>query len=143
VSEIVELQAKGRRTDLLASDDAQYAFYEERLPLEAISIRSFEGWYRNVDSVQRDRLMMTRDDLLCSADFFPADDEFPGQIDLDGIAVNVRYRFAPGTDDDGVSIEVTLGLLAKIQQDALDWLVPGFFEEKCIELIKALPKRTR
>ena len=143
VSEIMELQAKGRRTDLLASDEAQRAFYEERLPLEAISVRSFEGWYRNVDSVQRDRLMMTRDDLLRIADFFPADDEFPGQIDIDGIAVNVRYRFAPGTDDDGVSIEVPLGLLAKIQQDALDWLVPGFFEEKCVELVKALPKRTR
>ena len=143
VREIMELQAKARRTDLLASDDAQCAFYEERLPLEAISIRSFEGWYRHVDSVQRDRLMMTRDGLLQSADFFPLDDEFPGQIDIDGIAVDVRYRFAPGTVDDGVSIEVPLGLLAKIRQEALDWLVPGFFEEKCVELIKALPKRTR
>ena len=143
VSEIVELQAKGRRTDLLASDDAQCSFYEERLPLEAISIRSFEGWYRNIDSNQRDRLMMTRDDLLKRVDFSPKDDEFPGEIEVDGVEVSVRYRFAPGTDDDGVSIEVPLGLLAKIQQDTLDWLVPGFFEEKCVELIKALPKQTR
>ena len=143
VAEIMELQAKGRRTDLLASDDAQCAFYAQRLPPEALSIRSFEDWYSNIDSAHRDRLMMTRDDLLQRVDFFPADDEFPTEIEIDGIAVNVRYRFAPGADDDGVSIEVPLGLLAKVQQDTLDWLVPGFFEEKCIELIKALPKRTR
>ncbi|MEE3279216.1 MAG: ATP-dependent RNA helicase HrpA [Pseudomonadota bacterium] len=143
VIEIMELQAKGRRTDMLASEDAQCSFYDERLPIETISIRSFEGWYRSIGSDQRDRLMMTQDDLLKRADFFPEDDEFPGRIEIDGVEVDVRYRFAPGTDDDGISIEVPLGLLAKIRQETLDWLVPGFFEEKCIELIKSLPKQTR
>lgn len=143
VDEIMELQAKGRRADLLVNDDMQAAFYEERLPSETISVRSFEDWYQSIGSGQRDHLIMTRDDLLQRADFSPADTQFPGQLKIDDVAANVRYRFAPGTDDDGVSIEVPLGLLSKIRQDELDWLVPGFFEEKCIELIKALPKQTR
>ena len=34
-------------------------------------------------------------------------------------------------------------MLAQLDADALEWLVPGFFEDKCLALVRALPKAFR
>src|SRR5262249_32379800 len=55
----------------------------------------------------------------------------------------LRYSFAPGAADDGVSLQVPVGLLAHLRQEPLDWLVPGFLHNKCDALIRGLPKTLR
>ncbi|MYA17434.1 MAG: DUF3418 domain-containing protein, partial [Gammaproteobacteria bacterium] len=57
--------------------------------------------------------------------------------------IRLTYPFAPGEPDDGVSAQVDSGVLMRLDHNALDWLVPGFFEEKCLALGRALPKSLR
>ena len=51
------------------------------------------------------------------------------------IARPIRY--------DGVTATVALADLHAIDADRLDWLVPGLIEEKCVDLIRTLPKVLR
>ncbi|MDE0350172.1 MAG: ATP-dependent RNA helicase HrpA, partial [Gammaproteobacteria bacterium] len=143
VRRIVELQAKGRRADVLASGEAQADFYRERLPDDVWSIASLTSWLAKADAAALERLEMTEADLMTRTDAAVSDDDFPSVLRIDGLELRLRYRFAPGEPDDGVSVRVDLGVLPHLRQGPLDWLVPGFFEQKCVELLKALPKSVR
>jgi len=55
----------------------------------------------------------------------------------------LRYRFEPGADDDGVTLEIPLALLARLDSRGFDWLVPGLREELVTALLKTLPKAIR
>ena len=140
---IVELQAKSRRADLLATDRAQAAFYLERLPQDVLSVRTLTAWLRRADTAAVDRLHMTEADLLARTDFGVSDTDFPPSLVVDGLELDLKYRFSPGESDDGVSLQVGLGALPHLNRDDLDWLVPGFFEQKCAALLRSLPKSAR
>ena len=140
---IAELQAKSRRADLLATDRAQAAFYLERLPEDVLSARTLNAWLRRADAAAVARLHMTDADLLARTDFGVSDADFPPSLVVDGLELNLKYRFAPGETDDGVSVQVGLGALPHLDRSHLDWLVPGFFEQKCAALLRTLPKSVR
>ena len=140
---ITELQAKSRRADLLATDRAQAAFYLERLPEDVLSAKTLDAWLRRADAAAAARLHMTEADLLARTDLRVSDADFPPSLVIDGLELNLRYRFAPGETDDGVSVQVGLGALAHLHRNHLDWLVPGFFEQKCAALLRTLPKSVR
>ena len=140
---ILELQAKGRRADVLASAEAQADFYRERLPEDVWSVASLTAWLARADAATIERLAMTEADLMARTDAAVPDADFPPVLRIDGLELPLKYRFAPGEPDDGVSIRVDLGVLPHLRQAPLDWLVPGFFEQKCVELLKALPKSVR
>src|SRR5690606_34277010 len=55
----------------------------------------------------------------------------------------LRYRFEPGAEDDGVTVEIPLARLPLVEDDGFDWLVPGLAEELVTALLKALPKPIR
>mgnify|MGYP001383511713 CR=1 FL=1 len=55
----------------------------------------------------------------------------------------LEYKFDPGHPDDGISIKIPLSILHQTPRYLFEWLVPGMLEEKCIEMVKALPKRVR
>ena len=140
---IVELQAKGRRADVLASAEAQADFYRERLPEDVWSVEALTAWLAKADAATLERLVMTEADLMTRTDAAVSDKDFPPVLHIDGLELRLKYRFAPGEPDDGVSVRVDLGVLPHLRQGPLDWLVPGFFEQKCVELLKALPKSVR
>ena len=140
---IAELQAKSRRADLLATDRAQAAFYLERLPQDVLGARTLAAWLRRADAAAVARLHMTETDVLARTDFGVSDADFPPSLVIDGLELDLKYRFAPGETDDGVSLQVGLGALPHLHRDDLDWLVPGFFEQKCASLLRALPKSAR
>ncbi|MBQ9455372.1 MAG: DUF3418 domain-containing protein [Thermoguttaceae bacterium] len=55
----------------------------------------------------------------------------------------LEYRFEPGSDTDGVTIHATLETVHQLQENALEWGVPGLLAERVAHLIKALPKEQR
>ena len=52
-------------------------------------------------------------------------------------------HFEPAAEDDGVTLEIPLPLLAHLEDSGFDWLVPGVREELVTALLKALPKAIR
>ena len=138
-----ERQAKGRRAELLVSDKVQANFYLARLPEWVCSIATWRRFAREAGSAQLARLEMKEADLLADIEARFDSDDFPMRLTCGALSVPLAYKFAPGEADDGVTAKVDLAQLSQLKADALDWLVPGFFEEKCLALLKTLPKTYR
>ena len=74
-----------------------------------------------------------------------ADEEaqFPETVSCDGLSLSCSYTFEPGHAEDGVSAKIPLALLHQLPRYYFEWLVPGMLRDKCIALVKSLPKQTR
>jgi ATP-dependent helicase HrpA len=57
--------------------------------------------------------------------------------------LKIDYKFEPGDSRDGATIDVPLLLLSQLRQVDIDWAVPGILRDKCIALLKSLPKAWR
>ena len=71
---------------------------------------------------------------------------FPTQwhdSDEAGLTFPISYHFEPGAADDGLTIDVPVATLNRIDADDFSWLVPGLREELVTELIRSLPKSLR
>ena len=141
--ELEQLEERSRRRDLVEGDEAVYDFYDQRIPAEVVSTRSFEGWWKQA---QRDRpklLTMRREDLLADEETRIDEDEFPRQWRHGDQTLKLRYRFDPTAEDDGVTVSVPLPLLPRIEGREFEKLVPGLREELVTALIRTLPKAIR
>ena len=141
--ELRELEERTRRRDILNDDEAVFDFYDRRIPADVVSTRSFEGWWRKERVETPDLLTMTQESLLAE-DSAPVDDEaFPPVWRQGDQRLTLRYRFEPGADDDGVTVQVPLPLLAGLRAEGFDWQVPGLRHDLLTALIKSLPKSIR
>ena len=142
VAGILQLEEKGRRRDLLATEDSQCAFYDERLPPTINSLESLRSWLK-ADGDKADRgLRMSPSDLLRHDANLSAGD-YPAFLELNGAKLRLHYRFAPGEADDGVNLDAPIGALQGIRQEALDWSVPGFLPMLVEASLRSLPKALR
>ncbi|MET0379396.1 MAG: DUF3418 domain-containing protein, partial [Spongiibacteraceae bacterium] len=69
--------------------------------------------------------------------------QFPDLIECGDAAFALKYHFEPGSAHDGVNVLVPIGLLNRVPNYRFEWLVPGLLRDKCISLLKALPKQFR
>ncbi len=143
-AELADLEERTRRRDILLDDEAVVEFYDRRIPAEVTDVRGFERWWKDASAADPDLLTLRREDLLPSDDDEVDDAGFPPAWESpDGASYPLRYRFSPGADDDGVTIEIPVERLAQADLAGTDWLVPGLREELVTALIKALPKPIR
>ena len=68
---------------------------------------------------------------------------YPNQIETNGIRLPLSYQFDPGNQEDGVTISVPVNAIRQLTASRLEKLVPGLLREKCIQLIKNLPRTLR
>ena len=143
VEQLVALADRARSPQQAPDDEDVFRFFNERIPPEVNSTRSFEGWWKQAKREAPDLLTMTRATLLGVDDADPVDHDLPTEWHYGGQKFRLRYRFEPGATDDGVSVDVPLPLLAGLDASSFDWLVPGMRAELVTELIRSLPKPIR
>ena len=136
------IEEQTRRRDLLVDDEAVVDFYDRRLPAEVTDVRGFERWWRDASASQPDLLTMTRADLLPEEQEVDAE-AYPAEWAQRDQRLRLAYRFEPGAEDDGVTVEIPLALLPRIEAEPFTWLVPGLREELVTALLKSLPKAIR
>ncbi|HEU0206268.1 MAG TPA: ATP-dependent RNA helicase HrpA [Pseudolysinimonas sp.] len=145
--ELAELEERTRRRDILIDDEAVVDFYDRRLPADVTDVRRFEVWWKKARAETPDLLTMTRAELVGPDDDQPGPeldaDAFPSEWVQGEQRMPLRYRFEPGADDDGVTLEIPLALLARLENRGFDWLVPGLRAELVTALLKTLPKAIR
>ncbi|MFC5500815.1 ATP-dependent RNA helicase HrpA [Lysinimonas soli] len=142
--ELSEVEERTRRRDILIDDEAVVEFYDRRIPADVTDVRRFETWWKAARAATPGLLTMARDDLLDEVPDAELDgDAFPGEWIQGEQRMPLRYRFEPGADDDGVTVEIPLALLARLEPRGFDWLVPGLREELVTALLKTLPKAIR
>ena len=136
-----EVERRARREDLLAGDDTRARFFEARLPRDVASARSFRRWLESL--ADPERLCFTLADLVRPGARLPAEGDFPDEIEVSGVPVELAYRFAPGEPDDGITARIALAVLGAIESERFEWLVPGHREEKAAALLRTLPRPLR
>ncbi len=142
LARIHELEARARRRDLALPRADLKAFYAARVPVDIVTRRELLAWLRNEPaadvSLRMSELDATSEQLASVHAYL-----FPDTFDIGGTSCTLRYRFAPGEVDDGVTLRVPLLLLPRLAQAPLDRLVPGLLSAKIEALLRALPKRYR
>ena len=141
---IEEMEEKLRRRDILVAEGEIAKFYSERLP-GIRDIRALRQLLKDVrDRGGDDSFLRLDEDRLTN--YRPGEDDvaaFPDSVEVAGRPFRAVYKFAPGEDDDGVTLTVPPALLAAIPPARLEWGVAGQYKDKIAALIKGLPKRHR
>jgi ATP-dependent helicase HrpA len=137
------LADRARKPQFAPDDEDVFRFYNARIPQEVLSTRSFEGWWRKAKNETPDLLTMTRDDLLPPEVKAPSDHDNPKSWKFGEQELKLRYRYEPGAPDDGVTVDIPVAILAEVNADEFDWLVPGMRSDLIAELIRGLPKNLR
>lgn len=136
-------EEKLRRPDLIISERQISRFYEENVPADICSTRGLESWLGKDKGKRSTKLFMKREKLLAeNKSEFPIH-EFPDRTSIHKNQLKIDYLFSPGDVSDGATVEIPISLLNQVQQADIDWAVPGIVNEKCIALIKGLPKSLR
>jgi ATP-dependent helicase HrpA len=150
IEEAAALEQRARRRGLVAGEDALFAFYDARVPADAVSARHFDTWWKTARHDTPDLLTLSLDDLLIDA----ADEldvgaypevwtsASPG-LDGQGTGLSLSYAFEPGSDSDGVTIDIPLKTLNQARPEEFSWQIPGLRLELVTELVRSLPKNLR
>lgn len=143
VEHVRDLQNKGRRTDLLADTTARFSFFDARVPADVVSGARFEKWRREAERKEPRLLYLSEEDLLTTDVSEISAERFPDRVPVQSECVALEYRYEPGGAGDGVTMNVPVDVLGRIDWRDPQWLVPGMLEEKIAALIRALPKELR
>jgi ATP-dependent helicase HrpA len=142
VGEVEALEARARRRDLLASESARAAFFDERLPEDVVSGRHFDRWWKR-ERQSRPALLDYPMDVLLEGELAPDGRDRPSFWKQGSLELALSYRFDPGSAADGVTVHIPLASLGSVRALNFEWLVPAFREELIIALLRSLPKPLR
>ncbi|MGD2271273.1 MAG: ATP-dependent RNA helicase HrpA, partial [Desulfobacterales bacterium] len=140
VAELKDMEDRLRRRDLLVSASEMFRFYKQKIGriYEARSLKRLLH-KRGGDEF----LHMSREDLL---NYTPPEElmaQFPDYVNLGADSFECSYRFEPGTEADGLTVQIPSTVAPLVPATTVDWLVPGLLREKLTALIKGLPKAHR
>ncbi|RZU33374.1 ATP-dependent RNA helicase HrpA [Blastococcus saxobsidens] len=146
---VAELEERARRRDIGVDEETLFELYDARVPADVVSARHFDRWWKRVRHEQPDLLTFTPEMLTNAA--AAADvrvEDFPDEVALtQGLTLPLSYAFAPGSAEDGVTVDVPLGVLDTVADrtsgESLAFTVPGLREELVTALLRTLPKQLR
>jgi ATP-dependent helicase HrpA len=141
--EVLELEAKSRRQDVLVDEDTLYGFFDPLVPAEIHDIDGFKAWYKRLPEIERHKFLLDKDWLMQHEASGVTKSNFPDTLELNGLKLPLGYHFEPGHEDDGVTVRIPLAGLNQIDPTPFEWLIPGLLVEKITLLIKSLPKPLR
>ncbi len=143
IEELSDVEQRRREHGLLASDEALFRFYDDRVPDEVTGAVDFDAWWKKEKERHPHLLDYTRELLLPGADEESLASGYPDTWVQGDLTLSLDYVFEPGQAEDGVSVLVPVEVLGRLEPAGFDWLVPGMRPELVVATIRALPKRVR
>lgn len=143
IEDVQALEEKSRRRDILVDDEALFTFYNERIGPDVTNMAGFEHFRKTAEQDNAQLLFLTREQLMLHEAGAITEAQFPNTLTHQGLTFPLDYHFEPGHKLDGVTLKVPVAALHQVPEYRLQWLVPGMLREKCIALVKALPKAVR
>lgn len=143
LDEVTSLEEKSRRRDIVVDPEELVRFYDTIIPDDVCTAAAFEQFREQVEREQPRALHFSRDMLVVDDAVEVSAQDYPDQLDIGDMVLPLRYHFAPGETDDGVSLLCPVDVLNRLSATRCEWLVPGMLEEKVTLLIKGLPKHLR
>ncbi len=142
LDQVVRLEHKIRRHDVLVSEQTLVNFYATALPEFVLSESSLLKWLKNCTDQAREKLFLTQSELL-KRELSRDELDLPDALQYGDHQLSLDYQFSPGESNDGISARIPLPLLNQLSQAEFDKLVPGYLTEKIEFLIRSLPKAQR
>ena len=143
LDEVTTLEEKSRRRDIVVDPEELVRFYDALIPEDICSAATFETWRKKFEADNPRALYYVREQLIANDDVAINAHDYPDQIEMQGMVLPLRYHFAPGEVDDGVTLVCPVEVLNRVSAARCEWLVPGMLNEKVTLLIKSLPKALR
>jgi ATP-dependent helicase HrpA len=143
VKQVMELEHKSRRQDVLVDDELIYAFYDAQIPAEVFSGAGFERWYKDAHRLNPKLLLLSKGELMRHEAAGITTQSFPKTLRLGGVDCACTYLHEPGDPRDGVSVTVPIFALNQVSEERCEWLVPGMLKDKLLVLLKTLHQRPR
>jgi ATP-dependent RNA helicase HrpA len=142
IQELRELEVKSRRPDIV-DEEAIYAFYDKALPKDVYDEQTFALWVKSLSTEEKQALCFEKESIMNHDAKQVTEDCFPETIQANGVNIPLEYKFEPGQEDDGVSIDIPIAVLKQFDEKRMEYLVPGLLEEKVTILLRSLPKQIR
>ena len=130
-----------RKRDIVVDDHTLYGFYEQRIPAHVYDRFTLNRFLQKQQDKQL--LIMSEADILHRRPQERELSDFPPLLTVGSIQFRLEYHFAPGAEDDGVTIRIPLDMIDTLQEPFFEWVVPGLLKEKITFLLKGLPKTIR
>jgi len=143
LDEVTTLEEKSRRRDIVVDHEEMAKFYDAIIPEDVCTAASFEQFRKTYEQTAPRGLYFSREQLMSDESVEVSDRDYPDQIEVGNMVLPLRYHFAPGEEDDGVTMIVPVEVVNRLSVERCEWLVPGLIEEKVTLMIKALPKALR
>ena len=144
LEEAEELEHRARRRDLVVDEHALFEFYDQRVGAEAVSGVHFDQWWKEKRRSEPDLLTFDPAMLVLDNASEVSAADYPEQwVASEGLTFPISYHFEPGAVDDGLTIDVPVATLNRVEDDDFSWNVPGLREELVTTLIRGLPKQLR
>jgi ATP-dependent helicase HrpA len=144
LEEAEELEHRARRRDLVVDEHTLFDFYDARVPADAVSGAHFDRWWR--DERRKQPNLLTFDPAMLTHDAAEevSEADYPEEWSVaGGLTFPISYHFEPGAQDDGLTIDIPVSTLNRVDDDDFSWIVPGLREQLVVELIRGLPKALR
>ncbi|CAN5742335.1 ATP-dependent RNA helicase HrpA [soil metagenome] len=141
---VAALEDRARRRGIRIDDETLHDLYDERLGSDVVSARHFDSWWKQVRRTRPDLLSFDAEQLTNAAAagaVSPAD--YPDSLQRGGLTLPLAYSFAPGTQKDGVTVDVPLTALERLPGDEFSWVPPGLRAELVTALLRSLRKDLR
>ncbi len=129
-----------RKKDLLIDPGKLFDLYDAVIPEGTYSEVQLRRWVKkNGDEV----LKLGPEQLYRSQASIPKANQFPEQLAIRSLKIPASYHFEPGSDEDGITLQIPLPWLNALNANDFEYLVPGLLVEKIEALIKGMPKSLR
>ncbi|MEZ0329388.1 MAG: ATP-dependent RNA helicase HrpA [Dissulfuribacterales bacterium] len=150
LNELLSLEDKTRRSDLVVDEEFMAEELKNGLRIlkqeSGISPICRESQLQKAIKLAKSGdspIFLDRDRLLKNAVEESELRLFPGHIEINGQSFPLIYRFALGSDDDGITVQIPIEHLFDLKPQPFQWLVPGFLEDKIEAILQNLPKNIR
>ncbi len=146
LAEAEEVEHRARRRGLVVGEDELFAFYDARIPADVVSARHFDTWWKQARRADPGLLTFKASELLSDDASLVTPNSYPDvwtSESAQAAALPLSYAFEPGSQTDGVTVDIPLSRLNQVNAAEFSWQVPGLRTELITEMIRSLPKALR
>jgi ATP-dependent helicase HrpA len=144
LAEAEEVEHRARRRGLVVGEDELFAFYDARIPADVVSAQHFDTWWKQARRADPGLLTFKVSDLLSDDAAEVSADAYPDVWTSESAGTQpLSYAFEPGSETDGVTVDIPLSRLNQVDPAEYSWQVPGLRTELVTEMIRSLPKSLR
>lgn len=138
-----KMEHRARRPGGVVDPHRVFAFYAARVPADVCSVAPFEEWLKKAPGRIRRGLEMTAAEVCEPGMTPPSAEDYPDHLALGDASLPLEYLCEPGHGSDGITVRAPAEIAAHLPESRLEWLVPGYLDEKVGAMLRGLPKEYR